>query len=89
MGSRRINANPADVEQGLARLVLGLVELIRQLMEREAVRQMDAGLLTEDQEEALGATLLRLSEKLEELKAVFGLEGDDLNIDLGPLGRLY
>lgn len=77
------------MEQGVARLVLGLVELIRQLLEREAVRQVDAGLVSDDQAEALGTTLLRLAEKLEELKAAFGLQGDDLNLDLGPLGRLY
>lgn len=69
--------------------MLGLVELIRQLLEREAVRQVDAGLVSDDQAEALGTTLLRLAEKLEELKAAFGLQGDDLNLDLGPLGRLY
>lgn len=85
----RLNASRAEVEQGLARLVLGLVELIRQLLEREAIRQMDAALLTPEQEEALGTTLMNLTAKLEELKAVFGLEGDDLNLDLGPLGRLY
>lgn len=85
----RLNASPADVEQGLARLVLGLVELLRQLMEREAIRQVELGLLAEEQEEALGTALCRLAGKVEELKAVFGLSGDDLNLDLGPLGRLY
>jgi hypothetical protein len=77
------------VERGLARLVLGLVELIRQLLEREAIRQAEGSLLSEAQEEALGTALCHLAAKMEELKAVFGLEGDDLNLDLGPLGRLY
>ncbi len=85
----RLNADPGKVEQGLARLVLSLVELLRQLMEREAIRQVDARVLTADQEEALGNALLCLAEKMGELKAIFGLENDDLNIDLGPLGRLY
>jgi hypothetical protein len=84
-----LGSNPRDVEQGLARLVLGLVELLRQLMEREAVRQTEACLLSPEQEEALGTALCHLAQKLEEMKAVFGLEGEDLNLDLGPLGRLY
>lgn len=68
---------------------MGLVELLRQLLEREAVRQAEASLLTPEQEAALGTALYRLAQKMAELKAGFGLEGDDLNLDLGPLGRLY
>lgn len=86
--SNRLNADPAKVEQGLARLVLTLVELLRQLLEREAVRHVEAGVLSPDQEEALGLALFRLAEKMQELCCVFDLKPEDLNLDLGPLGRL-
>ncbi len=85
---RRLNAQTDDVEQGLARLVLTLVEFIRQLLEHQAVRRMDGGGLTDPEIEELGLALLRLRERLDEIKAVFGLAGEELNIDLGPLGRL-
>lgn len=84
----RINADPEKVEQGLAKLVLTLIELLRQVLEHQAVRRMDGGTLTEDEVERLGLALLRLSERMEELKTTFGLRDEDLNIDLGPLGRL-
>lgn len=84
----RIEADPEKVEQGLAQLVLTLVELLRQLMERQAVRRMEAGSLTEQQEEDLGTALYRLAEKMEELKEHFELTDDDLNLHLGPLGDL-
>lgn len=86
--SRRINADPEGVERGLAQLVLTIVELLRQLMERQALRRVDAGGLTDKQVERLGETLMLLSERMEELKTEFGLEDRDLNLDLGPLGRL-
>jgi hypothetical protein len=86
--SRRINADPEGVERGLAQLVLTIVELLRQLMERQALRRVEAGALTEDQVERLGETLMLLAERMEELKREFGLEDRDLNLDLGPLGRL-
>jgi gas vesicle protein GvpK len=86
--SRRINADPEGVERGLAQLVLTIVELLRQLMERQALRRVEAGGLTEDQIERLGETLMLLSERMDELKRDFGLEDRDLNLDLGPLGRL-
>jgi hypothetical protein len=86
--SRRINAEPEAVEQGLAQLVLTIVELLRQLMERQALRRVEAGGLSEEQVERLGQTLMLLSERMEELKEEFGLEDRDLNLDLGPLGRL-
>ncbi|HLY49980.1 MAG TPA: gas vesicle protein K [Solirubrobacteraceae bacterium] len=86
--SRRINADPEDVERGLAQLVLTIVELLRQLMERQALRRVEAGGLTEDQTERLGETLMLLSERMDELKRDFGLTDRDLNLDLGPLGRL-
>jgi hypothetical protein len=86
--TRRINADPEGVEQGLAQLVLTIVELLRQLMERQALHRIDAGGLDEDQIERLGRTFLLLERRMEELKAEFGLEDKDLNLDLGPLGRL-
>jgi hypothetical protein len=85
---RRIDADPERVERGLAQLVLTLVELLRQLMERQAVRRVDHGGLTEDEIERLGLAFMRLDERMDELKQEFGLEDADLNIDLGPLGRL-
>lgn len=86
--SRRINADPEGVERGLAQLVLTIVELLRQLMERQALRRVEAGGLSEEQIERLGETLMLLAERMEELKREFGLEERDLNLDLGPLGRL-
>ena len=84
----RIEADPERVEQGLVQLVLTLVELIRQLMERQAIRRLDSGSLTPKQEEDLGLALMRLAEKMDELKEHFGLDDDDLNLHLGPLGDL-
>ena len=84
----RINADPEHVEQGLARLVLTLVELLRRVLEHQAVRRMDGGTLSEEEIEKLGLALLKLNERMEELKGTFGLTDDDLSIDLGPLGRL-
>ena len=84
----RINLNPNDAKNGLGKLVLTLVELLRELLERQAIRRMEAGSLTEAEIERLGTTFMRLSEEMERLKATFGLEGEDLNIDLGPLGKL-
>jgi Gas vesicle protein K len=86
--SRRINADPEGVERGLAQLVLTIVELLRQLMERQALRRVEAGGLSDEQIERLGETLMLLSERMEELKRDFELEDRDLNLDLGPLGRL-
>ena len=84
----RIEADPEQVERGLVQLVLTLVELLRQLMERQAIRRVEAGGLEDDQVEELGRTLMLLDEKMTELRDHFGLEPEDLNIDLGPLGRL-
>jgi hypothetical protein len=86
--SRRVNADPESVERGLAQLVLTIVELLRQLMERQALRRIDGGTLTEEQVERLGRTFLELDRRMSELRAEFGLEPEDLNLDLGPLGRL-
>lgn len=86
--SGRLEAEPEDIEAGVARLVLTLVELLRQVMEHQAVRRMEGGDLTDEQVERLGLALLRLERRLEEVKAAFGLDGQDLNVDLGPLGKL-
>src|SRR6476646_472926 len=84
----RINADPERVEQGLARLVLTVIELLRQVLEHQAVRRMDGGSLTDAEIERLGLALLKLNTRMDELKQIFGLTDEDLNIDLGPLGRL-
>ena len=86
--SRRVNADPEDVERGLAQLVLTVVELLRQLMERQALRRIEGGTLTDDEIERLGVGLMKLEQRMEELKAEFGLEDSDLNLNLGPLGDL-
>jgi len=85
---RRVNADPERVEKGLAQLVLTLIELLRQLMERQALRRMEGGTLTDEQLDQLGETFMKLNQRMEELKADFGLEDRDLNLDLGPLGNL-
>jgi hypothetical protein len=84
----RINADPEHVENGLARLVLTLIELLRNVLEHQAVRRMEGGALSEDEIERLGLALLKLNERMRELKTTFNLTDEDLNIDLGPLGRL-
>src|SRR5512146_3494616 len=84
----RINADPERVEQGLARLVMTVIELLREVLEHQAIRRMDGGTLSEEEIERLGLALLKLNNRMDELKAVFGLTDEDLNIDLGPLGRL-
>ena len=85
---RRIDADPERVERGLAQLVLTLVELLRQLMERQALRRIEHGSLDEDEVERLGLAFMKLEERMEELKREFGLEDEDLNLNLGPLGNL-
>jgi hypothetical protein len=85
---RRIDATADDIDAGVARLVLTLVEFLRQVLEHQAVRRMEGGSLSDEEIEQIGLALMRLQERLEEIKGVFGIEGDDLNIDLGPLGRL-
>src|SRR5207244_8045233 len=85
---RRINSTPEDVEQGLAKLVLALIEFLRRVLERQAVRRMDAGDLTDEEIERMGLTLMKLEDKLVELASEFGLSPEELNIDLGPLGKL-
>jgi Gas vesicle protein K len=85
---RRINADRESLEKGLAQLVLTLVELIRQLMERQALRRVEGGSLSADEVERLGETFMLLEQKMEELREHFELEKEDLNLDLGPLGKL-
>jgi hypothetical protein len=84
----RIDADPDKVEQGLARLVLTVIELLREVLEHQAIRRMDGGSLTDEEIERLGLALLKLNHRMDDLKAIFGLTDEDLNIDLGPLGRL-
>ena len=86
--SRRLNADPEGVEKGLAQLVLTVIELLRQLMERQALRRVEAGNLTDEEVERLGRTFMALADRMEELKATFGLTDADLNLNLGPLGNL-
>jgi hypothetical protein len=81
----RIDADPEKIEQGLARIVLTVVELLRRVLEHQAVRRMDGGTLSDEEIERLGLALLKLSERMEELKSTFGLTDEDLSIDLGPL----
>jgi hypothetical protein len=84
----RVNVDPEGVEQGLAKLVLTLVEFLRQLLERQAIRRMDGGTLTDDEIERVGLALMRLEAKVRELAVAFGLDPDDLNLGLGPIGKL-
>jgi hypothetical protein len=84
----KVSADPENVERGLAALVLTVVELLRQLMERQALRRVEAGQLDDATVERLGSTLMALEARMTELKEIFGLDDEDLNLDLGPLGRL-
>lgn len=84
----RVSADPESVERGLVQLVLTIVELLRQLMERQALHRMEAGSLTDAEVERLGQTFMALAKRMEELKEHFGLSADDLNLNLGPLGDL-
>jgi hypothetical protein len=84
----RIDADAESVEKGLVTLVLTLVELLRQLMERQALRRVEQGTLTDNQIEKVGSTLMALEARMAELRDHFGLTVEDLNLDLGPLGPL-
>jgi hypothetical protein len=84
----RWNADPEDVQRSVVRLVLALVEFLRKLLERQAIRRMEAGTLTPAEVEAVGQALMRLEETVHDLASRFGLRPEDLNLDLGPLGRL-
>jgi hypothetical protein len=84
----RLETDPEHVEHGLARLALTLIELLRKVLEHQAVRRMDGGTLSAEEIERLGLALLKLNDRMQELKATFGLSDEELEIDLGPLGRL-
>lgn len=84
----RWNADPEEVQKSVARLILALAEFLRKLMERQAIRRMEAGSLAAEEVENLGLALMRLEETLHDIAARFGLTRDELNLDLGPLGRL-
>lgn len=86
--ARRIDADPESVERGLVSLVLTVVELLRQLMERQALRRVEVGDLAPEQVDNIGLTLMSLEARMTELREHFGLKPQDLNIDLGPLGPL-
>lgn len=86
--TKRIEVDKEKVEQGLAKLVLTLIELIRRLMEKQAITRIENGSLTDEQIEELGDTFMKLDLKMEELKEIFGLSNEDLNLNLGPLGNL-
>jgi hypothetical protein len=87
-GPARWNADPDDVQRSVARLVLALVEFLRKLMERQAIRRMDARTLTTEEVEAVGQALMKLEETVHRMAKQFGLKPEDLNLDLGPLGKL-
>jgi hypothetical protein len=84
----RWNPDPEDVQKSVAQLVLTIVEFLRQLMERQAIRRMEANTLTEAEVEAVGVALMRLEETVREIGARFGLAPEDLNLDLGPISLI-
>ena len=87
-GASQLRVDPDNIRSGLVQLVLTLVELLRELLERQALKRIEGGTLTDDEIERLGLTFLRLSEEMQRLKRQFGLTDEDLNLDLGPLGKL-
>jgi hypothetical protein len=84
----RWNADPKDVRRSVLKLVLTLVELIRQLLERQAIRRMEGGTLSDEETESVGLALMKLQETITELAAQFDISPDELNLDLGPVGKL-
>nr|WP_275889026.1 gas vesicle protein K [Desulforhopalus vacuolatus] len=84
----RVNVDPDKMKNGVAQLVLTVVKLIHELLEKQAVRRIDAESLTDDEIEKVGLTLMRQAEELVKLQKLFGFKDEDLNIDLGPLGKL-
>ncbi|EHL30089.1 gas vesicle protein K [Legionella drancourtii] len=85
---QRINLQPDDVKNGLGKLVLILIQLIHELLERQAIGRIEAGDLSDEQIDRLGITLMKQAEEIDKLREVFGLTQEDLNLDLGPLGKL-
>ncbi len=88
-GPQRLALDPDDMRRGIGRLVLSLLEMLRQLLERQALRRVDGGSLTDAEVERLGLALLRLGEEMAWLRQQFGLSDDDVRLDLGPLGKLF
>jgi Gas vesicle protein K len=86
--STRVNTDPEKLEKGLAHLVLTIIELLRQLMERQALHRIEGGTLSAEEVERLGRTFMALAERMDELKETFGLTEEELNLNLGPLGDL-
>lgn len=86
---RHLNADPEKMEQGLAKLVLALVDLLRRLLEKQAIRRIEGGSLSDEEIERLGVAFMRMELKMDELKLAFDLENEDLNLNLGPLGDLW
>jgi hypothetical protein len=84
----RLNTDPDKIENGLAKLVLTLIEVLRKVLEHQAVRRMEGGHLSDEEVERLGVALLRLNDRMQDMKGTFGLTDEDLQIDLGPLGKL-
>lgn len=87
--AQRIDCTSENIDQGLARLVLSLIELLRRLLERQAIRRMEGGSLEDAQIEEMGLALMKLEQKIRELAQQFGLRPEDLNLELGPLGNLW
>ena len=85
---QRIDCSPENIEQSLAKLVLSLVELLRQLLERQAIRRMEQKTLTRKEVEAVGVALMQLEETIRAIGSRFGVTPEDLNLDLGPAGKL-
>ena len=85
---RRLNLNQDKKKNGLAQLVLTVIKLLHELLEKQAIRRIDGGGLTDEEIERLGFTLMRQSEEIARISHEFGLKEDDLNLDLGPLGKL-
>jgi hypothetical protein len=85
---RRLNLDADKVKNGLAQLVLTLIKLLHELLERQALRRIDSGSLRDDEVERLGVTLMQQAQEIEKMRKSFGLEEEDLNLDLGPLGKL-
>ena len=83
-----LEADPEKLDVSLARLVMTLVELLRRVLEHQAIRRLDSGSLSEEQEERLGLAFMRLRDRMGEIRTTLGLTEEDLNLDLGPLGQL-
>ena len=88
-GPRALALDPDNVKKGFGKLVLMVIELLRELLERQAIRRMESGALAAEQVERLGLTFMHLAEQVDQLKRDFGLVDEDLNLDLGPLGTLF